>query len=170
MYPKAAKIIKKSIPNRIWSEKHDFSKNSTSPRRDTHFGGSRVPQTLPKSTKNTPETDKKSNQNFDGFFNRFFNDFSSIWAPCGAHFGRQNPLKRGGGGKESRGLLRRLRAERVQEYPQNPKMGAQGHHKTPKWTSKGAPRAPKWSLLAPLRAPRAIKNSPSVKQNLSKTI
>ena len=33
---------------------NDFSKNSTSPRRDTHFGGSMVPKTIPKSIKNPP--------------------------------------------------------------------------------------------------------------------
>ena len=167
MLPTSPKIAQKSIQNRIWSEKCDFSRNSTSPRRDTHFGGSRVPKTLPKSTKNAPETDQKSNQNFDGFFNRFVNDFSSIWTPCGAHFGRQIPLKRGAGERVKGSFAKTARRTRpgVPPEPQNerprppqdPKMdfqgcpktykmipkGAQGHPKTQKWTSKGAPRPSK---------------------------
>ena len=94
---KPSKINQKSFQNQIRSENCAFSKNSTSPRRDTHFGGSRVPKTLPKSPKNAPETDQKSNQNFDGFFNRFFNDFSSILGPFWDAFGLKNRLKRGGG-------------------------------------------------------------------------
>ena len=91
--PNPQKIIQKSIQNRIWSERRDFLKNSTSPRprRDTHFGGSRVPKTLQKSPKNAPETDKKSNQKFDQFFNGFFNDFSSIWYPFGLPLGGLDP-------------------------------------------------------------------------------
>ena len=87
--PKPPKINKKSMQNGIWSEKCDFSKNSISPKRDTHFGGSRVPKTLQKSTKNAPGTDQKSNQNFDRNLNGFLNDFTfylgsrlgTRWAP-----------------------------------------------------------------------------------------
>ena len=79
--PKPSKIIQKSFQNQVWSEKRDFLKNSTALKRDTHFWGSSVPKTLPKSTKNRPGTDQKSNQNFDRILNRFFNDFSSILVP-----------------------------------------------------------------------------------------
>ena len=66
-------------------KKLDVSKNSTSPKRDTHFGGSWVSKTLPKSIKNAAETDTKSNQKFDRILNVFFNDFSLI---LGAFWGR----------------------------------------------------------------------------------
>ena len=66
-------------------------------------------------------------------------DFLMILAPFGPRVGltlgakiRQNEAMV----KEGGALLRRLRAERVQGYPQTPKMGAQGHPKIPKWTSK----------------------------------
>ena len=147
--PKPSKINQKSIQNRIWSEKRDFSKNSTSPRRDTHFGGSRVPKTLPKSTKNAPETNQKSNQNFDRFFNRFFNDFSSIWAPCGAHLGRQNRLKRGNAERVGGSFATTARRTRPgvppdpqngrPRPPQDPKMDFQGCPKTLKMIPKGTP-------------------------------
>ena len=47
--PEASQITRKSIQNRIYSEKRDFLKNSTSPTRELHFWGSRVPKILPKS-------------------------------------------------------------------------------------------------------------------------
>ena len=80
-HPKPSKIIQKSLQNRIWSEKRDFLKNSTSPTRELHFWGPRVPKTLPKLTKNTPRTTPKSDWNFDRILNRCFIDFGSILAP-----------------------------------------------------------------------------------------
>ena len=146
----------KSIQTRIWQKKRDFSKNSTPFEREAHFGGSRALKTIPKSTKNVPETDKKFNQKFDPFFNRFFNDFNSIWAPSGAHLGHENRLKRGRGergGSSFATTARRTRPGVPPEAqngrprpPQDPKMDLQGCPKTLKMIPKvaqGHPRAPK---------------------------
>ena len=154
--PKSFKINQKSFQNQILYEKCDFSKNSTSPRRDTHFGGSEVPKTLPKSTKNTTEADQKSNQKFDGFFNSFFNDFSFIWAPCGAHFGRQNRLKRDAAERVKGSFATTARRTRPgvplgsqngrQGPPQDPKMepqGRQGPPQDPKMEPQGSPKSTK---------------------------
>ena len=78
---KASKIIQKSIHNRIWSEKRDFLKNSTSPTRELHFWGFRLPKTLPKLIKNVPISTPKSDWNFDRILIRFFIVFGSILAP-----------------------------------------------------------------------------------------
>ena len=180
---KPSKINQKSFQNQIWSENCAFSKNSTSPRRDTHFGGSRVPKTLPKSTKNAPETDQKSNQNFDQFFNRFFNDFNSILGPFWAPFGLQNRLKWCAANPGRRSLEPTARQRRPgvppgsqngrQGPPQDPKMepqGRQGPPQDPKMEPQGSPKSPKFYLLPPLRAPRAIKNNPRVYQHHSEHV
>ena len=49
MIPKTIKNHENTHPESTWSEKRDFLKNSTSPTRELHFWGPRVPKTLPKS-------------------------------------------------------------------------------------------------------------------------
>ena len=75
------KIHKKSTQNRIWLEKLDFSKNSTSPRRDTHFGGSRLPNTPPKvnqkGSRNQTQIQPKFRLKFIWILERFQLDFGS---------------------------------------------------------------------------------------------
>ena len=79
--PKPSKTTQKSIQNRIWPKKRDFLKNITSPTRELHFWGFRLPKTLPKLTKNGPRTIPKSDWNFDRILNWPFIDFGSILAP-----------------------------------------------------------------------------------------
>ena len=55
-FPKAPQNATKSTKSQPKHENDEFLKMSTSLTRDTHFRGSRVPKTPPKSTKNAPET------------------------------------------------------------------------------------------------------------------
>ena len=73
--------MKKSIRNRIWSEKRDYLKNSTAPTREHHFWRFNVLKILPKLITNGPKTTPKSDWNFDRIVNRFLIDFGSILAP-----------------------------------------------------------------------------------------
>merc|ERR1712216_511068 len=88
----------------------------------THFGGSRVPKPLPKSAKNCPETNQKSNQNFDRVFNRFVIDFSFIVQAFWATFRLRNRPKRGGHESHWGSLAKILRRTRP-EVPHDPQNG-----------------------------------------------
>ena len=105
------------------------------------------------STQNAPETHQKSDQKFDQFLHRFFNDFSSNLAAFWPPFGRQNRLKRGAAERVKGSFAttaRRTRPgvppERQNERPrppQDPKMELQGYPKTLKMIPKVAQGHPK---------------------------
>ena len=99
--PKHPKSI--TNQNRIWSEKRDFLKNSTSPKQDTHFGRSRVPKPLPTSAKHIVETNQKSNRHFESWMNLHW-----FWLHCATLlvpiFAKQIVLKSGAAESHQRPL------------------------------------------------------------------
>ena len=130
--PKPSQIIHKSIQNRIGSEKHDFSKNSTSPRRDTHFGGSRVPKTLPKLQKPIKNPTKISIE-FSSIFYWFYLHFGSL-------LGTRCDLK----------SLETVYAERGGVFCNDcARNASRATTWSPKWAPEATPRAPKGSPRVP---------------------
>ena len=97
---------------------------STSLTRDTHFRGSRVPKTPPKSTNNAAKVPQKTRRFLHRFLNGFFIDFGSILGPMGGPSWSQNRLKWG----EGRGPWNRLGAQ-----------GAQARHQTLKISQEASP-------------------------------
>ena len=122
--PKASQNVTKSTKSQPKHEKDEFLKMSTSLTRDTHFRGSRVPKTPPKSTNNAAKVPQKTRRFLHRFLNVFFIDFGSILGPMGGPSWSQNPLKWG----EGRGPWNRLGAQ-----------GAQARHQTLKISQEASP-------------------------------
>ena len=144
--PEAPQNLTNSTKSQPKHKKEDFLKMSTSPTRNTHFRGSRVPQTHPKSTKNTPKVPQKAHRFLDRFVDCFFLDFSFIlgspWNPIWC----QNLLK-WGAAISAMGSGRKLRAQ-----------GSQGRWKTPKILQKALhldPQASKMLLKGWQTSPRS---------------
>ena len=118
MDPQSTPNVIKSRKSQPTHEKNNFLKMSTSRTRNTHFQGSRVPKTLPKSTKNAPKVPQKSHRCLHRLLVCSFLILAPCWDTLGLYLGAKIAKKRAML-KGTRGSWRKLRAQ-----------GAQGRHQT----------------------------------------